>query len=717
MTGTASKRQRATACTGCYTLTPANGTGLDCRGSGEDGVTDDVRPVESVQTLSPSDRLDSWKEIGAYLKRDATTVRRWEKREGLPVHRHLHDRRESVYAYRHEIDRWWDERRNHLTADRASGESSGVIGGRERLAWTATALLAMSTITLALILLARGSSDEHRPEGSVVRLSIQPTEPVGDFAFSPDGQFLTFVAGTDGTARLWVRQLDSVTPRLLPGTEEAEAPFWSPDGRFIAFGARGKLKKIAVSGGAVHTICDARVVLGGTWSRDNVIVFTPDNRTPLYRVPAGGGEPVQVTALDRTRGHNTHRWPHFLPDGRRFLYLARSTNPSNSGIYVASLDSDSGTRVISAESRMAYAPPGYLLFARDGALLAQPFDPSVLRVDGEPIQILDDVLYNRDDSYAWFSISAEGDMAYQTSAAVRRSALVWFDRSGKTLESRATVQDAEEPSLSPDGKRLAVSRWMGPSKDIWLIDLAQGGSRMTSHPSVDLMPIWSPDGDSIIFASNRDGPSDLYRMAASGTDKADPVVRSSTVKHPSDWSSTADVVVYDSNDPQTSWDIWTLRLRDGASTPFLQTEFAEGFGRLSPDGRWMAYVSNESGTNEVFLRAFPLSNGKSKVSTEGGTQPRWRRDGKELFYLAPDGKLMSVAVRTGSKLRLGIPERLFESRASRNGEWSYDVTADGQRFVFSVPVGDEVPAPIMVVLNWVAAVSSPAGQQLPPVER
>jgi len=651
-------------------------------------------------------RLDSWKEIAAYLKRDVTTVRRWEKREGLPVHRHLHDTRDSVYAYTGELDGWWQGRRNHLSEPAASsGVSPSVEGERDRrawLAWVAAALLAISTVSLAVFHF-RQAIGKPRADRRTVRLSVLPEEPTRDFAVSPDGRLLAFVSGTEDNARLWIRSFDSLAPTALAGTEGAELPFWSPDGRFIAFGAAGKLKKVAAAGGPVHTLCDARVVLGGTWNRDDVIVFTPNNRTPLYRVSAAGGEPSPVTALDGSRGHNTHRWPHFLPDGRRFLYLARSSRPENSGIYVGSLDSTAATRVLNAESKVAYVQPGYLLFVRDRALLAQPFNARTLRTEGDPVQVLDDIQYSRDDSYASFSISEHAEMAYQTTAAVPRSQLAWFNRAGRPLESSSTLHDTEEPSLSPDGTRVAVIRWMGPSRDIWLVDLARGTSRMTSDPSAELMPIWSPDGNSIVFASNRDGPADLYRMASSGVGQAEQLLNSSAVKHPTDWSADGDIIVYEVNDPKTSWDLWTLSLRNGGRpTAFLRTEFAEGLGRLSPDRRWMAYVSNESGTNDVYVRPFPASSGKWKISTAGGTEPRWRRDGKELFYLA-GGRLMSVAVQTRSTFRASLPKFLFESRVSQKGEWSYDVTPDGQRFVINVAVGDSAPAPINVILNWTAA--------------
>ena len=655
--------------------------------------------------LPAGDRLDSWKEIAAYLRRDATTVRRWEKREGLPVHRHLHERRESVYAYAHEIDRWWEQRRNHLS-EKATLEPFPAAR-RARLMWiAAVTILALTTIGLTAFLAVRRDRGDDSRAPRVVRLTVQPPGVVVDLALSPDGRTLAFVADTNDGGLVWIRTLDSLTPRAVPGTHGADGSvFWSPDSRYLAFGAEGKLKKVAVAGGPVHVLCNARAVIGGTWNRDDVLVFAPATRMPLYRVSASGGEPVSVTTLDTARGHNTHRWPHFLPDGRQFLYLARGNQPEHNGIYSGSLDATTVTRISSVESQVLYSAPGYLLFARDQALLAQPFDPRTLTVSGEAVQILEDVLVDRSASYASFSVSEHAELAYQTSAASPRSALTWYDRRGQPVQGMPSIEGTEDPSLSRDGTRVAVTRTEGSSRHLWLVDRVKGSSRVTSDASADIMPIWSPDGSSIVFASNRDGPSDLYRIASSGAGSAEPVVKSATVKHPSDWSQAAGVIVYDSNDPGTGINIWTLSTRPGAvPEPFLRTRFSEGLGRLSPDGRWMAYASNESGPNEVFVRPFPPSDAKWKVSTGGGTEPRWRGDGKEIFYLA-NGSLMSVEVQTAPVFRTSRPVKLFDARPSGGSEWSYDVGRDGRSFVFSVRVGESRPGPITIVLDWAAAIS------------
>lgn len=578
-------------------------------------------------------------------------------------------------------------------------DPSGATRGRrrERLAWIAAFMMAIAAVSAAL-----SHFREPAIERRAVRLSIVPAQPTSDFSLSPDGRLMAFAAHGQGGVRLWIQSLDSLTPHPLDGTEGAELPFWSPDGRFLAFGAGGKLKKIAVSGGPVQTLCDARTMIGGTWNRDGVIVFAPSNRTPLYRVLAAGGEPTPVTTLDRSLGQNTHRFPFFLPDGRRFLYLARSTSPELSGIYVGSLDSTAATRIMSVDSMAAYAAPGYLLFARDRALLAQPFDAGSLRLSGEPVQVLEDVRYSRADSYASFSLSEHGEMAYQTSAAVPRSELAWFTRAGQRLESYGASGNLLDPSLAPDGTRIAVMRWANATSDIWVVDAARGSSsRLTLNPSVDFAPLWSPDGRSIVFASSRNGPSDLYQTASGGAAGEAALLSSSAVKHATDWSLDGRFIVYESKDQRTDWDLWTVPAHgDGQAAPFLRSDFAERLGRLAPNGRWMAYVSNESGRDEVYVRPFPASSGQWMISTAGGTEPRWRRNGEELFYLSADQKLISVPMKTHARLDHGIPQVLFETRMGDQRIWGYDVTSDGQRFVVSLDVGDSTPAPINIALNF-----------------
>jgi serine/threonine protein kinase/Tol biopolymer transport system component len=582
----------------------------------------------------------------------------------------------------------------------AEGRSSGRLTLVKRTtAWAAAAVVAAAGLSLAFAHFRAPSVDRR-----VVQLSIVPAHPSNDFSLSPDGRFLVYAAGGQNDFRLWLRPLDAPAAHPLEGTEGAALPFWSPDSRSIAFGAGGKLKKIAVSDGQVVTICDATTLIGGTWSRDGVILFAPGNRTPLYRVAAAGGEPARVTMLDRSRGENTHRYPHFLPDGRRFVYLARSSRADESGIYAGSLDSAATTRVAGADSSVAYAAPGYLLFARRGALVAQPVDAATLRSRGEPIQVAADVGYSSADSRAAFSLSEHGEIAYQTSASAPRSELASFTRSGQRLDLPGAAGNIADPTLSFDGTRVAVMRWANATSDVWVVDETRAStSRLTLDPAVDYAPIWSPDGGSIVFASNRDGPSDLFTIPSGGGARDASLVASAEVKHPTDWALDGRLIVFESRSEQTDWDLWTVPAGGGRAVPLLQTEFAERLGRLAPNGRWLAYVSNETGRDEVYVRPFPPAAGKWMISTAGGTEPRWRRDGGELFYVAGDRRLMAVSVTTAAAFSQGIPQELFETRMIEDRSWGFDVSPDGRRFVVSVEAGASTPAPVHIVLGWLAA--------------
>ena len=600
----------------------------------------------------------------------------------------------------------WQTARDLLLELRAIAEGYGPAAARGRpsarhvVGWVA-ALLALSTVLLLGLLLRRTPLDQR-----MVHVSIPLEEMVNDFSLSPDGRLLAFTSGSGATARLWIRPLNSSSPQPVAGSEWAEFPFWSPDGRYIAFGARGKLKKVAVAGGPVQTLCDAAALLGGTWSRDDVIVFAPGNRTPLFSVPAAGGEPTALTTLDQSRGQNTHRWPSFLPDGRHFLYLARSTQPEESGVYVGSLDSATSVRVMSSESRAAFASPGYLLFARDHALLAQTFDTGSLRLNGDAVEVVKDVEFSRADGYGRFTVSEHGELAFQSGVVVApRSELAWFDRAGQRLQLPVVPGNVADPSISPDGTRVAVMLWENMSSNIWMVDLTRGfTSPLTSHPAVESSPVWSPDGHSVVFTSNRDGPGDLYRTTLGGNEEV--VLKSVAVKYLTDWTSEGQLMVYGSRHQRQDRNLWTL-VEGSRERPalFVESPFEETCGRLSPNGRWMAYVSDKSGRDEVFVRPFPASAEEWQISTAGGTEPRWNRNGRELFYYSADRKLMAVDVKTETPFEHGRAKALFSARLSHSGFWNYDVMPDGQRFVMTVALGDDLPKPISVVLNWAVGLS------------
>jgi len=535
----------------------------------------------------------------------------------------------------------------------------------------------------------------------------------GSAVVSPDGRRLAFGAvGSDGKELLWVRALDALTAQILPGTDGARYSFWSPDSRFLGFFAQGKLKKVDASGGPPQTLADVVNPVGGAWSRDGIILFAPDFFTGLWKVAAAGGPPTPLTTPDQTRQETSHRWPQFLPDGRRFLYFVRGEQ-EQSGMYAGSLDSKDGRRILATDWNALYAPsaragPGHLFFLRQGTLMTQPFDPDRLQLTGEPAAIAEGVGASLGRGH--FSVSDTGVLAYGSGAG-QSSQIQWFARTGKPLEVVGPPGQYAEVSLSPDQTQAAVSL---PDdrptalRDIWLLELARGiRTRFTFHPRAEYGAVWSPDGSRIAFTSFRDGPANLYLKALSGSAE-EPLLRSSALKVPNDWSSDGRYLVYTQADPNTKRDLWVLPMSgERKPAPWLQTAFDETQAQFSPGApRWIAYVSNESGQPEVYVQPFPGPGRKWQISTGGGRQPRWRRDGKELFYLAPDRKLMAVAVSAGESLDPQAPVLLFETRVLSNlsaGDlyFQYAPAADGRRFLVNTAVAETAAPPVTVVLNWI----------------
>ena len=588
---------------------------------------------------------------------------------------------------------------------------------RERLAWiVAAALLALVAVLLLIV-----ANFLHKPTAVRATRFVIPAAPKQSLStspflggsvqpglsVSPDGRRIVYSAFTEGKQQLWTRPLDSLTAQPLPGTvfkSTSRPVFWSPDGRYIGFFADSKLKKMEISGGPAQTLADAPTSHGGTWNRDGVIVFSPRPSDSLYQVSLTG-EVSQVTTLDESRQETAHRWPFFLPDGRHFLYLARSAQQrENTAIYVGSLDSKEVKRITSADSNAAYAPPGYLLFGREGTLMVQPFDADKLEVTGEAFPLVERIRYNPPPGLAEFSVSNDGVLVYMPGNPVPNQ-LTWFDRSGKQLGAVGPPAAYRLIRLSPDEKRVAVERTDPPAvnSDIWLIELARGvPSRLTSHPGQDAFPVWSPDGSHLAFISNRDGQLSLYQMLSSGAGADEELLKSAEPKYLMDWSPDGRFILYSVLSGKTKRDIWVLPLfGDRKPYPLLNTDFMEPFARFSPDGRWVAYVSDETGTGEVYVREFQGSGASKRVSTGGGSIPHWRRDGKELFYNS-GGKLMAVDVKAnGSSFEPGVPRLLFERSG---GAGDFDVSADGQRFLIPVLVEESAPDPITVVLNWTAEV-------------
>ncbi|HYW47626.1 MAG TPA: protein kinase, partial [Bryobacteraceae bacterium] len=585
--------------------------------------------------------------------------------------------------------------------------------------------VAISMVALAGVAVAVLHFRETPAEPAAMRFQIPAPEKTnfgnGGMALSPDGRKLAFIAsGADGRSMLWVRPLDSLTAQALPGTEGAGfLPFWSPDGRFIGFGALGKLKKVEAGGGPAQTLCELPgSILGGSWSRDGVIIFGY-NATGLFRVSQAGGVPTRLTTSDESQGELGHLRPWFLPDGQHFLYITRTTRTEDQAIYLASLDGSPRKRLVASKQAGAYAPPGagsdtgHLLFLRESTLMAQPLDTRRFELTSEPFPVGEQV--GSVLALGFFAVSANGVLAYRSGGLGGSSQLVWFDREGKSLGTVGSPATYSGVALSPDGKRVAVDLTDATgNQDVWVLDVARGNpTRFTFDPARDFLPVWSPDGTKLVFASDRAvaaGNYDIYQKDSSGSANEQLLLKSG---RPQDWSADGRYLLYERFDPKTREDLWILPMfppGDRKPMPYLQTPSNERQGHFSPDGRWIAYASDESGPGQyhVYVQSFPAGAGKFQVSTgTGGGQPRWRRDGKELFYVAADGRLMAVEVKTAPRFEYGVPQALFNPRNPGGGSMSnyvgYDVAADGKRFLVntvSTVTENAAPAPITVVLNW-----------------
>ena len=549
-------------------------------------------------------------------------------------------------------------------------------------------------------------------ESAATRFYVPPPESTGfsgasDF-ISPDGRRIVFSAvGKDGKRELWIRSLDSLDAQQLPGTENGFQAFWSPDSRFIGFFSGPKLKKVEVSGGPATTLADAVAGHGGAWSRDGTIVFGATPGGPLYRISSAGGPATNVTTIDETQNQIVHSWPHFLPDGHHFLYLARSALREKSAIYVGSVDGSAPKFLINADSTPRYAL-GYILFLRERTLMAQAFDAAKLQVTGDAFPVAEQVGVNPANGRAFFSVSDNGVLVYRTGTGAE-ARIAWFDRSGKEIGQLGTTSQIVSLALSPDNKRIAISRINNQSGsiDLWLID-QERETRFTFDPADETSPVWSPDGSQVAFTSSRAGSFGIYVKSSTGAGNEELLLKSNNPKISHDWSPDGRFILYADIDPKTGNDLWILPLfGDRKPFVFLQTPFGEGQGRFSPDGKWVAYNSNESGTLQVYVRPFPPAAGQWMVSTNGGSQPRWSGTGKELFYAGPDRKLMVVEVtEDGSNFTAGSPKPLFDTRTTPffAGARFYDVTNNGQRFVMVIPVEESSPSPLTVVLNWTAGV-------------
>jgi Tol biopolymer transport system component len=590
-----------------------------------------------------------------------------------------------------------------------------VGGGRARLLpWMAGALaMVAGALVASLWILLR----QPPPDERAMRFEINPPPGAefvlgagGGAAISPDGRAIAFVAASAGIPKLWVRPLDLIGARELPGTDGAEQPFWSPDSRSLGFFATGKLKRVDVAGGPAVLVADASAARGATWLQDGTIVFTPQVTSGLQRVAASGGAAaVSLTNLDSARGEASHRWPQSLPGGKQFIYYIQGASRVN-GTYLASLDRPHAkTQLTENPNNALYAPPrgpypGYLLFLRENALIAQPFDPARGQLSGEAVPVpgaeaVSSVgLINRVD----FSVSNQGALVFGRGSD--RYELTWFNREGKVLGTVGQPDRYTTIRISPDGKGVAASRVDAAGRfDVWRIEFARSAPNRLTFDGNGYLTAWSPDDRRIFYG--KDGS--IFETEANGTGQGTAAIQTQHPAFVSDWSTDGRYLMYQESSPETQEDLWIVPTTgDRKPVPYLKTPFNEIDGQFSPDGKWVAYTSDESGgRNEVYVRAFPAGAAKFPVSNSGGDIPRWRQDGRELFYRALDGRLMAASVRPVAQgLEFGTPVALFPTVPPAGiFAYPYDVSPDGQRILALAPgVGEAGASLLTVVLNWQA---------------
>ncbi len=589
-------------------------------------------------------------------------------------------------------------------------KSSGGVPERQSLSAhrAAKPLVIIAFASLALIAGFFGYKyfSKTNSNEKAVKLSFDPPAELSfndilpDAAvISPDGQKIAFTAmSVDKKTMLYVRSIDSDEAKVLPGAENALEPFWSPDSKSVAYGSNGKLKRSDLSGGNAQVLCDAARLVGGTWSKDGIIVFVPDYRTQLLQVSVQGGEPKPAMPKTEETADDRHRHAGFLPDGRHFLFQIETK-----GIWTGSLDSTEIKQILPDDSPFAYTPQGFLVFVRNDALVAQAFDAGSLKLSGEAIPLITgqrNELGNRR-----FSVSDNGVLVWQGKWQ-RDYQLVWFDRTGKqtgTVDTVNKVFVGEDPHISPDGKRLVVKKEF----NLWTIDLEKGTSlRVTS--TFSQIPVWSPDGNRLAFTGG--SPGGLVVKASNGSGDEEILVPGANF--PADWSPDGRFIIYLRRGAKTRADLWLVpTFGDKKEFQITNSPFDERSPQISPNGRWLAYSSDETGNYEIYVQSFSadgkLGTDKKRISTAGGHIPVWRRNGSELFFVAADGQMMSSAVKTGgAEFEFSAPKPLFKTRMLALGIYNFhefDVSPDGQRFLIGTLIGEPTAPPPTVILNWTAA--------------
>ena len=599
----------------------------------------------------------------------------------------------------------------------ATRPAARSVDATEPTRWRWPALSGLCLVILAAVLY--GFFHYRQPRaGEMVSLRLSVSAPQGTeiregSVVSPDGRMVVLAVHGSGPDKLWIRSLDSLAMRELPGTEDAIYPFWSPDSRFVAFFGGGKLKRIDVGSGVATVICDVGVGRGGTWNKQGTILFNSVNDGPLLKVFAAGGMPTPLTTVDASRGENSHRFPYFLPDSRHFLYYIRSSNVDTQGVYLGSLDDpNQKVRLLNSPTSTAavFAPAvdgglGHLAWVNNGNLMVQPFDPNRAQLSGEAIALAENVHYNPAGRYADISVSRNGILAYGNEA-VGAWRLTWFDRGGKPFNSIGERDSYRGVRISPDGTRVAVfrDRTSAHSGGIAIVEIARG---IATPVTKGFWGSWSPDGKRIVYGWSLSGPPNLYEASASGQGDPERLTNSQNSETVLDWSADGRFILYAENPNDvaaaTKAGLWVLPLAD--LKPFLFVQTREPHAQFSPDGQWITYSSTESGRTEIYVESFPTGRAKWQISSNGGNYPRWRKDGRELFYVGPDQTLMSVTLQPSSDLaKFSRPIPMFKvpMPSPVGSDYPYDVSSDGRRVLALSAAEDAQEQTLVVMSNWQA---------------
>ena len=585
---------------------------------------------------------------------------------------------------------------------------------RRRFWAIGAALIAVAVFCLAAVLYWH-----QRPAAPVLRFSVSPPEHTsypGTPSVSPDGRFLTFSAlGPEGKRMLWLRPLDALHASVIPGTEGGFAPFWSPNSNYIAFFANQSLKKVRTGGGPPEIVCGAEAMPGGgAWNLNGDILFAPSLGDGLFRVAENGGKAQLVLKLDSSKYERSYLWPQFLPDDKHFIFFVRTDLPETTGVYAGTLNPPEYHRLFNSETNAVYSgvgagdssKSGYLLFIRGRHLMEQSFNISNLAMEGDPFTLADDIGAVRSMALAPISVSGNGILVYQSVGKPTKQ-MVWLDRTGKQVGQAAEPGDYGPPRISPDGSRAVVPK-LGPdgvNAGLWILDAAGNATQFTSTPNHEGSPVWSPDGSKIAFFSIVEGVSDIYVKPANGEGRAELFYKSALPKYPTDWSRDGRYILFGVRTLNTQSDVWAITTVDRKAAPILDTIYSEGYATLSPDGKWLAFQSDQSGHTEVYVQPFEGATSGNKrrwqVSSGGGGLPHWRADGAEMFYITSGGRMMALAVHpVAGEFQFEPAHMLFQTRPIPDTWNLYDVSPDGQRFLFNLPLEWSSAAPITVVTNW-----------------